>query len=372
MKRLTTLLVLLTAIPALPAHEGDNQAAESSSLTAKPWTPPPPPPDNFDWIQLKSGEWLKGRIKIIQDRKLEFDSEELDDQQFDIEDVIRIRTGTEVDTLFADRTLVAGRMELEEGKVSVVDIESGVEQLSHPISQLQGVAPAGNRERDHWSAKGSVGFNTRSGNTVSTDLVTSLELQRRTPGTRGRLTYTGNYSTVSDTESANNHRINGNFDLFLSPKVFVRPVQIEYFRDVFQNIDYRTSYSVSGGYYFFDRSDIEWQVSAGPGYQVTKFDQVDPGGDEKKESFTAVFSTNFEKELTKNLDFLFSYQGTLTEEAAGRFIHHTVGTLEIELTKALDFDLVLTWDRTENPQSAGATTPQKDDFRVDFLLGVDL
>ena len=25
----------------------------------KAWEPPPPPPDEFDWIQLVSGEWLK-------------------------------------------------------------------------------------------------------------------------------------------------------------------------------------------------------------------------------------------------------------------------------------------------------------------------
>jgi hypothetical protein len=29
-----------------------------------PWTPPPPP-DEFDWIQLNSGEWLKGEFKVL-------------------------------------------------------------------------------------------------------------------------------------------------------------------------------------------------------------------------------------------------------------------------------------------------------------------
>lgn len=38
---------------------------------AENWQPPPPSgQDRFDWIELKSGEWLKGRIKSLQDEKL--------------------------------------------------------------------------------------------------------------------------------------------------------------------------------------------------------------------------------------------------------------------------------------------------------------
>ena len=43
------------------------------------WQPPPPMPDDFDWIQLTSGEWLKGEIIAMYDDSLEFDSKELDD-----------------------------------------------------------------------------------------------------------------------------------------------------------------------------------------------------------------------------------------------------------------------------------------------------
>jgi hypothetical protein len=44
------------------------------------------PVDIFDWIQLKSGEWLKGTIKAMQKHELEFDSEELDHLKFDWDD----------------------------------------------------------------------------------------------------------------------------------------------------------------------------------------------------------------------------------------------------------------------------------------------
>ncbi|MGB6288849.1 MAG: hypothetical protein WBF36_01825, partial [Desulfobulbales bacterium] len=33
----------------------------------------PPPDDKFDWIQLTSGEWLKGELKFLYDFQVEFD-----------------------------------------------------------------------------------------------------------------------------------------------------------------------------------------------------------------------------------------------------------------------------------------------------------
>jgi len=36
-----------------------------SAAAADDWCPPPPTGDGFDWIQRKSGEWLKGRIKTL-------------------------------------------------------------------------------------------------------------------------------------------------------------------------------------------------------------------------------------------------------------------------------------------------------------------
>ena len=42
---------------------------------------------NSDWVQLKSGEWLKGDLKYIQNKEVEFDSDELDQQTLKLKDV---------------------------------------------------------------------------------------------------------------------------------------------------------------------------------------------------------------------------------------------------------------------------------------------
>src|SRR5689334_23338728 len=40
-----------------------------------------------DWVQLTSGEWLKGRIRSMQHRSLDFESDKLKDLTLDWEDV---------------------------------------------------------------------------------------------------------------------------------------------------------------------------------------------------------------------------------------------------------------------------------------------
>ena len=44
----------------------------------------PPVDETFDWIQLTSGEWLKGELKVLYNYKLEFDSDELDLLTFEL------------------------------------------------------------------------------------------------------------------------------------------------------------------------------------------------------------------------------------------------------------------------------------------------
>jgi len=66
----------------------------------QPFQPTPPRPDKFDWIQLTSGEWLKGEFIALYDDALEFDSEELEELTLDWEDVRVIRTARVVQVRF--------------------------------------------------------------------------------------------------------------------------------------------------------------------------------------------------------------------------------------------------------------------------------
>ena len=58
-------------------------AAPIGAVMAQPepddWNPQSKFEGKFDWIQMKSGEWVKGEILVMYDEDLEFDSDEFDD-----------------------------------------------------------------------------------------------------------------------------------------------------------------------------------------------------------------------------------------------------------------------------------------------------
>jgi hypothetical protein len=82
----------LAALVAVVAATGAAMAQERP----EGWRPPVPVSDKFDWIQLKSGEWLAGKLIAMYDEELEFDSEELDEQTLEWDDIRQIRTARTV------------------------------------------------------------------------------------------------------------------------------------------------------------------------------------------------------------------------------------------------------------------------------------
>jgi len=71
-------------------------------------SPPLYDPEGYDWIRLTSDEWLKGDIIVLRDDEIEFDSDEMDDQVFDWEDVAEIHSPREHTYVFLDKIVVPG------------------------------------------------------------------------------------------------------------------------------------------------------------------------------------------------------------------------------------------------------------------------
>ena len=90
--------------------------APTSALPDLSWVPPL---DSFDWIQLKTGEWLKGRIKAMQERQIEFFSEKLSDLTFDWKDIRQVRSPRTIDVLFTDGKKVSGPVTVTPEQVTV-------------------------------------------------------------------------------------------------------------------------------------------------------------------------------------------------------------------------------------------------------------
>ena len=342
-------------------------AASTVVATNLLWLPPAIGHDQADWIQLKSGEWLRGRLYYIQKRMVEFDSDELKELSLDLDDVRQVYPGKPLFTKFDRRDQIYGTVVVSNDVVQVF----GPEQVSLPREQLTGITPGGEREIDFWSGSLNINLSLQSGNTRQTTLSTSAELARRTPATLAQLTYLGNYSEADGVQSANNQRVNGIYNVRLNRHWFLRPVSLEYYEDQLANIAQRGTVAVGLGYYIFDRPGLEWTVSGGPGYQRTYFETVKKGESDFASTLAGVVQTNFKADITKRLKFLETIGVTVTTEEAGLYSHHAVSTLEFEIKRHLDLDVSFVWDYLQNPQAeSSGLVPQHSDFRLNLGVGV--
>jgi hypothetical protein len=63
----------------------------------------------------------------------------------------------------------------------------------------------------------------------------------------------------------------------------------------------------------------------------------------------------------------------IVNEESGTYTHHLETGFEFELTRALDFDITLIWDRIQDPRpDSDGIVPEQDDYRLVFFLGLDL
>lgn len=339
-------------------------AGTNSTLPDLSWVPPE---DGFDWIQLKSGEWLKGRIKAMQERKLEFDSEELNLLTFDWKDIRQVRSPHANDLLFGNKEEASGPLSITPEQVTV----GGAEPRTFPRSELQSITPGGSKEVNFWSGKLSLGLTVHAGNTKSVDYNAQISLQRRTPETRFKFDYIGNVASEDGAEKANNNRVNAEYDYWLSRRLYLILPQGEYFRDPFQNVAQRITLGGGVGYDLIDRPGLEWNISVAPAYQETWFGSVQAGEAEHRGLAALTFGSKLDWEITRRIDLTLEYRGQYTKKEVGETLHHSVSTLSVELTKRLDLDVSLVWDRIQNPKEDGnGTTPKQDDFRL--VLGVGI
>ena len=350
--------------------EQTNQLASynpHSSTNNALWKPSGVGTDGSDWVQLKSGEWLRGQLKYIQNKEVEFDSDELDQQTLKLKDVSQIFSAHRVFTQFADREPAYGKVVISNELVMV----NGEEPLALHRDQLIGITPGGRNGIRDWSGSFNLGLSLQSGNKHQSTATTQAELARRTPNTTLEFVYLGNYSEANGVQNANNNRVNSTYDIRLNRDWFVRVVGLEYYQDPLANIAYRLTGNAGAGYYIFDRSGLEWMVSTGPGYQYTRFSTVEPGQADTAATPAWVLGSNFKQDITKRLTFIQSWQSIFTQKAAGQYTHHTVSTLEFEIKRHLNLDVSLVWDYLNNPQvKSDGTLPQKSDTYLTVGLGV--
>jgi len=324
--------------------------------------------EKWDWVLLDSGEVVKGEIRAMYDDELEFDSDHFGIITIDWEDVEEIRSARKQAILTNRQGTVVGKVVMKEQTVQVHD---GERTWSIPRNAVVSMASGQPREINNWTFKLSLGANYRTGNVEQTDLSAKSTIQRRTAKTRFYWDYLGNYSTSEEIEIANNHRSNAYFDYFFSKRFFVRGLSAEYFRDPFQNIAHRQTYSSGLGYTVFDLKKFTVDVTAGPGWQKIEYVTVAEGEDTIQSGYGGIITTVVDWEVTDWIDFIGTYRVQWAPEDVGGISSHADSTLEIELTDNLDLNFSVIWDRIDNPVAdEDGSVPERDDFK--FILGIGL
>ena len=328
-----------------------------------------PADDGYDWVQLTSGEWLKGELTGFFEEEIEFDSEVLDDLTIDREDVARFFSARTFSARILGGAVVTGRVQVNESRV-VIDSARGEQSFSR--EELVALTLKAERERDRWSGDVSLGTNFRRGNNDFVEYNAIAGLERRTASSRGFIDYIGTFNETEGEQTANNHRLSFTFDRFSGSRLFWRPLNGQYFRDPFQNIANQLTLETGLGYELIKTSETDWEVYAGFGVTTVERVSVEAGQDKNSRSPSSTIGTDFETEITSWMDYLLSFQATFVDEASGQYQHHLLTTLSSDLIGDIDLDVSLVWDRTARPPpGADGVTPEKDDFRLLIGVGYD-
>ncbi len=355
---------------ANPKDDPNISESKNTPPGSPSWGPPSALPEKFDWIQLTSGEWLKGDLKVLYEKKLEFDSDELDLLELDWEDVKQVRGHKLYSVRFEGPVTVVGILKVVDDKVFVTTEEK---VLEFDRSRLISIAYGEPKEIGYWSAKVSLGLDIREGNSDQIDYSASAHAQRRTSESRFFIDYLGIFNKTEGVETANSQRISSYYDIFKTRKFFWRPVFGEYFRDPFSNIQNRVTVGTGIGYHIIDTSKTEWDITPGIAYQYTQNVSVEAGQDTDNSTPAFVLGTNYDTELTKKIDFNASYRFYIVNQESGTYTHHAKAAIEIELTRRLDLDLSFVWDRIQDPKpEADGRIPNQDDFYFFFGIGFEL
>lgn len=355
-KRLLTLLSVLSCL-----------TASAASAAQAAWEDLHPKRNGFDWVQMTSGEWLKGEIKSIYRETLTFDSDNLGVVSIDFEDISQLYSQERMDVSLENGETLHGIVTIESGRLVITDANTSQTVKAEEIVSMLGSSSG---ELDRWGIRLSIGLDFRDGNTRQYDITSQANLIRQTTASRFILDYIGTLTVVDyNKTTSDSDRINSTLDLFQTRHFYWRPVYLEYFSDIYQNIRQRSTYGAGAGYDVIHTSKITWSLTGGPAVQSVTY--VDVGPDEEKHivSPALMIQSRYDHELNKYVDFIFNYNMYLLNDESGRYTHHMIATVETEFVNDFTVDVSGIWDRVEKPAlREDGTMPYRNDSRL--VVGV--
>lgn len=325
------------------------------------------PDTSADWLWLKSGEFLIGKVENLYDEKLEFDSDDLGVLKIKWKDIAQFHSRR----LFSVRTVnngsLTGRINFAKNILTVHNTRS------YDIPQDEVITLIAGRESGSniWASKFGLGANISKGNTEKLEYNSLINVSRQTTTSRIKTEYTGVISKADDVDTDEKHQIKLTYDVYTDKRLILRPLDLTLLSEPLQNIKYQINTGLGLGYQLIDKSGEELEVNIGPSYLYTRFDYPDQNGNEKDNSTAVSFGTTYEKEINKRVDMDITYKLTSTDKALGEFIQNSNLKFAIELTDILDLDVSFLWDRVTSPLlDIDGNALEQNDFKLIFGLAV--
>lgn len=303
--------------------------------------------DTFDWIQLVSGEWLKGEIKRMRNDTLEFDSDKLEMQNIDFADVVQIHSPQVNAYVFEHHMSATGRAVVTPDKV-IVETGEGTKVFNR--TELDSIISGGEREKDWWSMKLRFGLTLNRGNTNQLTYDIKFNTRREDELTLLDLNYDAMFGRTDGVQNVKRHLGEAQFVVFLSDRWFVVPAFGQLFNDAFQNIKFRATPAAGAGVHIIDAPKARWDFATGIGYQYLNYLDASsvPNGNPQNDAFIPLY-THADFDITGDIDLTLSWLTNLAVTTIGNTNHTGKADLSIELTSVIDLDVAFLFLRTEVP-----------------------
>jgi len=322
----------------------------------------PTPKDGFDWIKLKHGDWLKGHLRSWYDDEIEFETKEFGFHTFNLKDIEQVKSFDRLRINIDNVAIFKGLVRYKDPTITIITGDG-----SYKFNKNMIIAITSGKDKEVYNWAGDIAFDAdvRSGNSDKADYSLKISLQRRTPKNRLMFDYFGRYSESNDEKTAQDSRYNLKYDRFFTKKFFITPLFGEYYENYFQNIKAQVTLGGGLGYSIFNElSILEWDVSAGPAYLMTRhYEDVD--GVFREEGYSFEITSRFEYKINRITKIKLDYNFTFTKKELGKYKHHTITKIENDIIKDRVFiDISFIWDYTESPQITQNYTPQKNDYQT--------
>lgn len=332
---------------------------------------PAPCTGSDDWLQLDSAEWLRGNLRRMRNRTIEFNSEDLNSQTFDWEDDVATLCMAGIARFVrADHEMIQGIGHVNQETVSIL---SATGQVEFPRSDLVAILPGRASELDRWSFKLSLGGDFNTGNTTQSSLNASVVINREDSLTRSQLAYYGSYGAADGVVNVNRYRVESGVDYFLTKRFYAQPFDAALQYDEFQNIEARVSPTAGFGYRVIEKSWLEWDLEAAMGYQYLRNISVVPGLPIYRNDFIGRLSTYLKWTIVNDLKLTVNHTSLIVATDIGRTSGNTRSVLSYKVNDLIDIETTFVHDRVWEPvPNAAGVTPKKDDFQLIFSLAVNV